>query len=223
MAGQNIDSEQKTGVCAKDAHDRLLNAAEKLFCQQGYDGTSVRDLTAAADCNIAAVNYHFGGKDKLYIAMFQRHMERVFTEQRINIDRVMNSENPTLEKLLEAITQTALQCQSNEDTRIPMMKLIVRETLNPQLRDVVELDLVKDFLQQIAEAFAQLVPGLTRTRAVKCVFAFEGMLMHPMLFYDLYSQLFFEIDVDELIDHLVRFAAAGIRKAAITKQQKESK
>jgi hypothetical protein len=46
------------------------------------------------------------------------------------------------------------------------------------------------------------------------VFSVEGLLMHPMLFYDLYSKLFWEVDIDELTGHIVKFAAAGIRKAA---------
>jgi len=49
-----------------DTRERLLDAAEKLFCQKGFEGTSIRDITAEAGCNIAAVNYHFGGKEKLY-------------------------------------------------------------------------------------------------------------------------------------------------------------
>ena len=55
--------------------DRLLQAAERLFARQGYEATSVRDITAAAECNVASVNYHFGGKNKLYLAM--RELGRV--------------------------------------------------------------------------------------------------------------------------------------------------
>jgi len=46
----------------KSVQDRLLDAAEELFCEHGFDGTSVRDLAAAAGCNVASVNYYFGGK-----------------------------------------------------------------------------------------------------------------------------------------------------------------
>ena len=42
--------------------ERLLETAERLFSQRGYAVTSVRDITAEASCNVAAVTYHFGGK-----------------------------------------------------------------------------------------------------------------------------------------------------------------
>ncbi len=45
---------------------RILNAAERLFAERGYDGTSVRAIVAKAHVNQAAINYHFGGKDGLY-------------------------------------------------------------------------------------------------------------------------------------------------------------
>jgi hypothetical protein len=40
------------------------------------------------------------------------------------------------------------------------------------------------------------------------------MVMHPMLFYDYYSEIFFAVPVDELFKHIARFTAAGIREAA---------
>ena len=45
--------------------DRILGAAEELFAQYGFAGTSLRQVTSHADVNIAAVNYHFGSKDNL--------------------------------------------------------------------------------------------------------------------------------------------------------------
>jgi AcrR family transcriptional regulator len=47
--------------------ERLLVTAEKLFAQRGLASVSIRDLVGDAEANIAAVNYHFGGKEKLYL------------------------------------------------------------------------------------------------------------------------------------------------------------
>lgn len=219
MVDQNTDFQAKNGVSVKDVRDRLLDAAEKLFSEHGFADTSVRDITAEANCNIAAVNYHFGGKDKLYIEMFRRHMERVFARHKVNIETVMNSANPTLEKLLETIAETCMEALSGTDARIPMFKLMVRETLNPQLKEeVVSTDILKDLLNRISEALMRLLPGLTHRRAMLCVYTIEGTLMHPMLFYDHYSELFFAVPVDELVKHIARFIAAGVREAAGYKQ-----
>lgn len=51
---------------------RLLDAAGKLFAQQGYDRTSVRAITRAARANLGAVTYHFGSKERLYHAVLER-------------------------------------------------------------------------------------------------------------------------------------------------------
>ncbi|MHC4998559.1 MAG: TetR/AcrR family transcriptional regulator, partial [Planctomycetota bacterium] len=45
----------------EDVRNRILDVAEALFCERGFEGVSVRELTAAAGCNLAAVNYYFGG------------------------------------------------------------------------------------------------------------------------------------------------------------------
>ncbi len=46
--------------------ERIMKAAERLFAERGYDGTSIRAIVARAHVNQAAINYHFEGKDGLY-------------------------------------------------------------------------------------------------------------------------------------------------------------
>src|SRR5258705_5658566 len=54
-----------------ETRTRILDAAEELFMQQGFGGTSMRLLTSKAGVNLAAVNYHFGSKDALIEALFR--------------------------------------------------------------------------------------------------------------------------------------------------------
>jgi AcrR family transcriptional regulator len=65
---------QKRGEITRD---RLLDEAEKLFARHGFDGVSVRDITKAAGVDVALAGYHFGSKDKLFDAVFQRRAEAV--------------------------------------------------------------------------------------------------------------------------------------------------
>jgi AcrR family transcriptional regulator len=46
--------------------ERIMKAAERLFAERGYDGTSIRAIVTRAHVNQAAINYHFEGKDGLY-------------------------------------------------------------------------------------------------------------------------------------------------------------
>ena len=62
--------------------DRILKAAERLFAERGYDGTSIRAIVAKARVNQAAINYHFDGKDGLYREVL-RAAFRALTEQQL--------------------------------------------------------------------------------------------------------------------------------------------
>lgn len=58
-----------------ETRTRILDAAEELFMQHGFEGTSMRLLTAKAGVNLAAANYHFGSKDALIEAVFRRRLD----------------------------------------------------------------------------------------------------------------------------------------------------
>ena len=57
-----------------ETRDRILDAAEALFVEHGFEGTSMRVITRSAQANLAAVNYHFGSKDALIQAVFRRRL-----------------------------------------------------------------------------------------------------------------------------------------------------
>ena len=55
---------------------RLLHAARSVFAQHGPEIATIREICALAGANVAAVNYHYGNKDKLYVAVLQDYLER---------------------------------------------------------------------------------------------------------------------------------------------------
>jgi AcrR family transcriptional regulator len=59
---------EKQDVNTKDA---LLAAAIEVFADKGFDAATVRDICGKANANVAAVNYHYGGKDALYMAVLE--------------------------------------------------------------------------------------------------------------------------------------------------------
>lgn len=69
-----------------ETKDRLLDAAEELFAERGVAETSLREITALAQANLAAVNYHFGGKDGLLEAVFARRLRPVNRERLALLD-----------------------------------------------------------------------------------------------------------------------------------------
>lgn len=57
--------------------NKILDAAESLFADKGFNGTSLREITSLAEVNLAAVNYHFGSKKELIKAVMSRYMDEL--------------------------------------------------------------------------------------------------------------------------------------------------
>ena len=93
-----------------ETRTRILDAAEELFMQHGFEGTSMRLLTAKAGVNLAAVNYHFGSKHALIEAVFRRRLDPMNTARIGELDK------------LEA------------EQRAPSPEAIIRAFINPGLR-----------------------------------------------------------------------------------------
>ena len=71
-----------------ETQTRILDAAEELFMQHGFEGASMRMLTAKAGVNLAAVNYHFGSKDALIEAVFHRRLDAMNAERIAELERL---------------------------------------------------------------------------------------------------------------------------------------
>ena len=69
-----------------DTKERILDSAEKLFADAGFDGTSLRGITAGAGVNLAAVHYYFGSKEALVQAVLARRLEPI-NRRRIDCHR----------------------------------------------------------------------------------------------------------------------------------------
>lgn len=66
-----------------DTKEKILTAARELFAMKGFEGASVREIARQADVNIAAVNYHFASKEKL----FHQVMDNIFDEAQSAIEK----------------------------------------------------------------------------------------------------------------------------------------
>ncbi|KDE39373.1 putative transcriptional regulator for fatty acid degradation FadQ, TetR family [Nitrincola lacisaponensis] len=84
-------------------------AAEALFAEQGFTETTMRQITSAADVNLAAVNYHFRSKQGLVNAVCERLMEPLCAEIETALaDRLLDSSPVRIEELLEILMRALL-------------------------------------------------------------------------------------------------------------------
>jgi len=93
-----------------ETRTRILDAAEELFMQHGFGGTSMRMLTARAGVNLAAVNYHFGSKDALIEAVFHRRLDAINAARIAALDAIEAAGGtPTADEVIRAFVGPTLR------------------------------------------------------------------------------------------------------------------
>ena len=202
----------------QETRDRLIDAAERLFATQGYAATSVRDLTAEAGCNVAAVNYHFGGKDKLYVETFRSLLPEVRDRRMEIVERAMSvaHDEQTLESFLEAFAHAIWDPFVDESRGRLLMGFFLQEILDPRLPVGMFRDEFADPLMDMAVGvLRRLAPGLDDVTARMCVMSVVGQILHAFkarrLFLRDGEAPSLPTDIGAHIRHIVRFSAAGIR------------
>src|SRR5437870_1032215 len=102
-----------------NTEQRILDAAERLFAQHGFAGTSLRAITAAAGVNLAAVHYHFGSKEALLRATLDRIVGPVNRERLAMLQRAEDAAAaeaaaaPSVDAVLEAFIAPDVRLLTN--------------------------------------------------------------------------------------------------------------
>ena len=99
--------------------ERILDKAEALFAQKGYQAVGVREITKAACCNLAAVNYHFGNKENLYLEVFRsRWAPRAVRVQESFRKSLARYEDPSPVVFVQALAQALLEGPLSDEERL---------------------------------------------------------------------------------------------------------
>ncbi|MDA3798461.1 MAG: TetR family transcriptional regulator [Kiritimatiellae bacterium] len=110
----------------KKTKQHLLDSACELFAKQGFDKTTMRNITDAAETNVAAVNYHFGDKENLYFESF-KHAAEIATEQISVLEN--NTTDPKV--LLEKALYLRLKGITSETPNSWLMRMFHHENSKP--------------------------------------------------------------------------------------------
>jgi len=202
----------------KGVRDRLLDAAEELFCEHGFEGASIRDIAAAAECNIASVNYYFGGKEKLYEEVWRRHLITMRDARIASIEEVMSQSDgrPQLEVLLRSFAEAFIGPLVDESRARRLSKLWAREMIDQYLpANMFAQEMVIPTLTAMKTALMKACPGLDESKVQFVVFSIIGQLVHVVHIKAMFEQCDEAVlpifDLAKAIDHVVKFSAAGIR------------
>ncbi len=201
---------------SKSTKSRILEATECLVAEHGFEAVSLRDITSNAAVNVAAVNYHFGSKEKLFEAIQCRYIEPI-NEDRLRIIAELTAEGraPNVREILEAFMRPFLTVvKRSEMSEKLFFKLMGRCVIDHQ--GGLPEDMIPG-IKKVAETFtaALLVaaPNLTTELALwRLHFTFGVMtqtLLHGDLLHSLTDGACGDPDAEAQFLEMIDFCEAG--------------
>jgi NodT family efflux transporter outer membrane factor (OMF) lipoprotein len=201
--------------------ERLLEKAAELFADRGFDSVSLRDLTQAAGVNLAAVNYHFGSKEKLIESLIAGMVNALNEERLMLLDRAragagdgVPDVETVLRAFLEPVVKRVKQSAMSEQLFFKLMARCLTdraqqfpEAMMPQLERVV-----KEFGAALRHCAPSLDEGRILWRLNFTVSALLNTLMNSELLERLGRGVMGPITGDAILSHLLEFCVAGFRE-----------
>jgi AcrR family transcriptional regulator len=209
------------------ARQRIFLAAVRVFAAKGYKGATVRDICReAGGANLNAINYYFGGKEKLYQAI----LEVLFTEgDRQLRERLAEAGPVSPEERLRLLLEVCCRMFfAGGEVNAAFIRLWLMELANPTpfLDDMVECHSRPQVEDMLATVAAIVGPGAPREVLIDSMMSILGPMVYQALIWPAVGPLFpehpgMETYWPRLVDHLYRFAMAGLaamREALVEKE-----
>ncbi|MCD6365838.1 MAG: CerR family C-terminal domain-containing protein [Planctomycetes bacterium] len=200
-----------------DTQTSLLEAGCEVFAEKGFRGATIADICERAGVNIAAVNYYFRSKEKLYAEAWRMAFHRSLEAH--PPDGGVSAEAPAEQRLAGRI-RSAIQRMSdpvNHEFDIAykeranptgLLGEVMRESIQPMRREMGAI--VRELLGP--KAFAQQVELCQMSIIAQCLHSMIDLRHQKMLSESNAPPCHFEFDVKEITDHIVRFSLAGIHQ-----------
>lgn len=204
---------------------KLLDAAEQLFAEKGFEAVSVRDITQLAKANVAAVNYHFGSRDSLLTMVMTRYMTPVTEERIVRLDaleRKWSGKSVPLEEIIDAMVRPLVtQVRKSELSERLFYKLSGRifaqqgDGMPPQIEEQLR-QVVQRFTKAFAKALPTVAPDDLAWRIHFMVGGMIHMLTHQEILQRLTAGASGAPQMEATLSRFARFAAAGMREGLET-------
>lgn len=197
--------------------DQILNAAWKLFSERGFEDVSVRDVTNAADVNLASVSYHFGSKDGLIQEVVKKVLNPANQHRLELLEKVVldagGIEQVSLKEILESYIRPVMfpdEHGSNQDilARLAARYLIERDYDVPNSVLALFSEVFKQYVIVISKKTPHLKPDEILRRLLFCI----GAALHYQSFSALANKIAGETpEADREVDfkELVQFVLYG--------------
>lgn len=203
---------------APPTRERLLAAAAEVFAERGYEAATVREVVRRAGANVAAVNYHYGGKQALYEATLRwaARLEEGGTRDTLAALARRDDLPPgeRLEQGVRLLARTLLAPQPDWHRR-----LLLREMASPTpALGALVRDAVRPVFTALAALVAPFLPGAPAERVRLCVMSVVGQVLYhrvaaPVALTLLEQPAYDEALVARVAEHVARFTRAALEGA----------
>ena len=199
---------------AGDTRERILDVAERLFADSGFASTSLRDITAEAGVNLAAVNYHFGSKEALLGAILERRIRPMNDRRLALLDQVeaeAGAGAAAVEQIVAAFLHPAFrQVAAMGSHRRQLLKLLgqLHTQANPETRKLFfrQFDEVR---MRFTASFQRALPDIDPDEVARRMMYIVGAMSYIMMWGEQSGHLPAQ-PPERLQQSLIDFASAGM-------------
>lgn len=199
------------------ARDTILDVAERLFAENGYAGTSLRDISEGADVNQALIPYYFESKKGLFEAVFKRRgFEVVEARMRLLDDLESRKKAPTVREIIEAYLRPQFDMKRSGPSGHNFVRLQARLHNEPKefafrLRRLVYDVSTKRYIAALERALPSVDPAEVNFRMMFLIGVYLYMLSDVARLDELSDKRFSARDMDEVLARMMTFLVAGMR------------
>lgn len=206
-----------------DTRQKILDAAERLFGEQGYGATSLRHIIAEAGVNLAAIHYHFGSKEELLNQLIMRKAAPVNAERLALLDALeakAKGKPVPVENVLEAFLAPPLLRIRKSPEFAKLMGRMYGEGLMPLIVERHFRTVVKRCFAALARTLPHLTPGEMALRSQFMVGAMAHTLMGKAPDIEAMTGASPPKDSQYVLRELVAFLSGGLRAPAARKRRR---
>jgi AcrR family transcriptional regulator len=216
----DIASFDRRRAAGAQTRQRIVEVAETLFASEGYDAVGLRDIIRVAGINSAAVHYHFGTKEALFLHILRLRAEPI-AAGRMEAFTKLRARGPlVLSEVIEAFLRPALAQPSHEPGRANYAELRARLSgkQEPSVRALLA-EIFDASSNMFLGAIRECLPDLPEADLYYRFHFLLGTMVYAMAnpgrIQDLSLGDTDPFDLDEVLAHLVPFIEAGFRAAAL--------
>jgi len=210
-----------------ETRQRLLEAAGEVFAERGFRNTTIREICRRAQANLAAVNYHFGDKERLYAAVME--YAQACALEKYPLAQGESSDIPAAERL-QAFIRYLLFSIFDKGAPAWLGKIMAREMIEPtSALDTLVERIIRPMAQKLGAIVRELLEVPVPDEGVhRCQMSIIGQCLHyrnarPVIQRIFPQQHYTPEDIKAMAEHITRFSLSALRGLTTGEEDKKGR